>query len=125
MNLDELTSDAQKNGRSFALVHERCEWAEVLSAFGEFDISLAGELQSAITRHINGELPLVIDLGYCDYLDSTILRVLVRTFRTAPERLGIVVPDNARISRVFQMTRLDRTLGVAKTRDELRERFLA
>lgn len=125
MNLEELGPRTQQNGRSFALVHERVDWAEVLSACGEFDISLAGEFQAAIGRHLAGKLPLVIDLGFCEYLDSTILRVLVRTFRTFPKRLGIVVPIGSRVARIFEMTRLDMTLGIAKSRDELRERLLA
>jgi anti-anti-sigma factor len=107
------------------LVHERTEWAELLCAFGELDISLAGQLQSAITRHLNGRLPLVLDLQFCEYLDSTILRVLVRAFRTAPQRFCLVVPEAARIARIFAMTRLDQTLGVAKSRDEVRERLSA
>jgi anti-anti-sigma factor len=124
MNLKELRPP-QENERGFALVHESTEWSEVLCAFGDLDLSCAGELQSAITRYVNGRLPLVIDLEFCDYLDSTVLRVLVRAFRTSPERLGIIVPQKARIARIFEMTSLDRTLGVAKSRADARERFSA
>lgn len=124
MNLNELSPDVRRDGRTFALVHERIAWAEVLSAFGEFDLSVADELQAAIAAQLRGTLPLVLDLTFCDYLDSTILRVLVRTMRAGTERVGIIVPRSSRIYRIFEMTRLDEMLQVAYSRDELHERFV-
>jgi anti-anti-sigma factor len=118
----ELHDVSGRNGRTFALVHERLAWAEALSAFGEFDLSVADELQNAIQGYLHSDLPLMLDLTFCDYLDSTILRVLVHSFRDAPGRFGIVVPPNARIGRIFAMTRLDSTLNVVSSREELRAR---
>jgi anti-anti-sigma factor len=123
MNLKAFSSDVKHGGRTFALVHERLPWAEVLNAFGEFDLSVADELHEAIALHLRSRLPLVVDLGFCEYLDSTILRVLVRSAKSAPSRLGFVVPASARIRRLFEMTRLVDALSVAHVRDDLRSQL--
>jgi anti-anti-sigma factor len=112
-----------RDGRTYALVHERVEWADVLSAFGEFDLSVADELQAAIDERLNGGGPLVLDMEFCDYLDSTILSVLVRSMRVWGWRMAIVVPSAARIRRIFELTRLDDALPIFANRDEARLRL--
>lgn len=123
MNLNELSGTNNSDGCTYALVHEQEDWAEIVSAFGEFDLSVAGDLQTTIDRHMRSRLPLVLDLEYCDYLDSTILRVFVRTARGSRHRLGIVVPPGARVRRIFEMTQLDSALPVHANREEARRWF--
>lgn len=119
MNLNEIPS-TQKDGCTYALVHEREDWAEIVSAFGELDLSVADDLQSTIDHHMCGGLPLVVDLEFCEYLDSTILRVFVRTARSSRHRVGFVVPRSARVRRIFEMTQLDSALPVHADRSEAR-----
>lgn len=116
-------SGPPRDGRIYALVHEQADWAEILSAFGEFDLSVADELQATIDGHLSGTRPLVLDLAFCEYLDSTILRVLVRTMRTSGWRVAIIVPRSARVRRIFEMTRLDDALAIYADRDEARQRL--
>jgi anti-anti-sigma factor len=72
---------------------------------------------------LNGGGPLVLDMEFCDYLDSTILSVLVRSMRVWGWRMAIVVPSAARIRRIFELTRLDDALPIFANRDEARLRL--
>lgn len=120
MDLRDFSSDVRPDGRTFALVHERLPWAEVLNVFGEFDLSVAQELHDAIALHLRSRLPLILDLAYCEYLDSTILRVFIRSAKSAPERLGFVVPPGARVRRIFDMMHLNDALPIVTSREDLR-----
>ena len=112
-----------RDGKMYALIHHREDWAEILSAFGELDLSVADELEAAIAGRLRGMRPVGLDFEYCQYIDSTILRVLVRANRTAADRLWLVVPPGARVRRIFEMTRLDQALAVVDSRDGLRDRL--
>jgi anti-sigma B factor antagonist len=107
------------------LVGESLSWAEVLSVTGELDIASAPWFNEIIASKLAGGLPLVIDLTACDYLDSTILNVLIRAANAAPSRVGVVVPTDSRIRRIFDITGLDDALRLSGSRDELQVRFSA
>jgi anti-anti-sigma factor len=120
MNLNELPAGAPRDGKMYALIHQREDWADVLSAFGELDLSVAGDFEEAIASRLRGNRPLVVDFEFCNYIDSTILRVLVHTNRSARERFWVIVPPSARIHRIFELTRLNEALGILYSRDEAR-----
>jgi anti-anti-sigma factor len=124
MNVNESTARTPRDGRTYALVHEREDWAEILNAFGELDLSVAKELQSAIDEQLGGSRPVAIDFTFCEYLDSTILSVLVHSVRLWGWRVAIIVPATARIHRIFQMTRLDDALAIFGNREEARLRLV-
>jgi anti-anti-sigma factor len=68
-------------------------------------------------------LPLVVDLTACNYLDSTILNVLIRAANAALNRVGVVVPADSRVRRIFNITGLEDALRLSGSRDELQVRF--
>ncbi len=107
------------------LVDESLPWAQVLIVRGELDIGASQWFSEAIEERLVGELPLVLDLSACQYLDSTILNVLIRSANAAPGRLGIVVPSVARIRRIFNIAGLEDALHLAESRDALQVRFSA
>ncbi len=107
------------------LVDETLPWAQVLVVRGELDIGAAQWFAEAIGERLQQELPLIIDLSACQYLDSTILNVLIRTANGAPGRIGIVVPTAARIRRIFNIAGLEAALHLAESRDALQVRFSA
>ena len=107
------------------LIDEALPWANVLVVTGELDIGSADGFACAIQERTNGNLPLVVDLSECTYLDSTILNVLIRSAHTAPGRIGIVVPSTARIRRIFNIAGLEDALHLSETRDALQVRFSA
>ena len=76
---------------------------------GECDISTAPQVADALarTRHAN----TIVDLSDCEFIDSTIVGVLISAQRDADARRGqlaVVLPPtaNAVVNRVFDMLRL-------------------
>ncbi|MGA7569486.1 MAG: STAS domain-containing protein [Candidatus Aquilonibacter sp.] len=107
------------------LGHESLIWAEVLAVKGELDIAAAQWFSDAIAAKLAGDLPVIVDLSGCDYLDSTILNVLIRAANAAPNRVGVVVPVSSRIRRIFNITGLEGALQLSESRDALQVRFSA
>ena len=107
------------------LLDESLPWAHVLVVRGELDIGDAQWFAKAIAERLLQSPPLIIDLSACQYLDSTILNVLIRSANAAPGRIGIVVPTAARIRRIFNIAGLEEALHLAESRDALQVRFSA
>ena len=108
-----------------ALAHESPGWAEVLSVKGELDIAAAKCFAEMIASKLEGDLPVIVDFSGCEYLDSTILNVLIRAANAAPDRVGVVVPDGSRVRRIFRITGLEDALRLCESRDALQVRFSA
>jgi anti-anti-sigma factor len=107
------------------LHNESLIWAEVLAVKGELDIAAAQWFSDAIAAKLGGDLPLIVDLSGCEYLDSTILNVLIRAANSAPNRVGVVVPADSRLRRIFHITGLEDALRLSGSRDDLQVRFSA
>jgi anti-anti-sigma factor len=106
-------------------VDEDLPWAHVLAVHGELDIGSAEGFSQAIDDRLRHELPLIVDLSECSYLDSTILNVLIRYAHVAPGRIGIVVPAQARIRKIFSVAGLEEALQLSESRDALQVQFSA
>ena len=111
------------DGRTGILIHESWSWAEVLSASGELDIAIVPPVGPAVDKLLRGNLPVVVDLSGCSYLDSTILRVLVGAANAGPNRFAILIPPGAAVRRVFQIAGLDRVLQIHESREDLQRYF--
>jgi anti-anti-sigma factor len=105
------------------LVDERLSWAQVLEVRGELDIGAADWFSRAIEERVRLGLPLIVDLSSCQYLDSTILNVLIRAANAQPGNIGFVVPAAARIRRIFNIAGLEDALQLCETREALQVRF--
>jgi len=90
---------------------------ELLSVSGEVDLASSPELEALIGAVVPEKL-LAIDLSACTYLDSSTLTVFVRAFKARGSRLCLVVPPDARIRRLFELTKLADVLTVVATRDD-------
>jgi anti-anti-sigma factor len=110
-------------GGTAVMVRESLAWAEVLAVSGELDLAVVPQFGSALEELLRGSLPVVLDLSGCSYLDSTILRVLVGASNSAPKRFAIVVPEEARIRRVFQIAGLETALPIGKSRENMQLQF--
>jgi anti-sigma B factor antagonist len=67
----------------------------VLTAIGQLDLAHSRKLEVTLIRHAGAEMPLVLDLGGIEFMDSSGLYVVLRTsheLRRAGQRL-IVVPS--------------------------------
>ena len=93
----------------------------VIALEGEVDIYSAPQFKEALLAGIeDGATTVIVDLGRVTFIDSTALGVLVsgaKRVRPKNGRLDIVCTDE-NITRIFEITGLDRIFGIYRTRDE-------
>ena len=93
---------------------ERRDDAAVVRLAGELDLHSAGEVREALLAVAN-ERParLVLDLAEVDFVDSTVLGILVETrSRLRPDGRLLLASPSLETSRALEISGLDRHLPV-------------
>jgi anti-sigma B factor antagonist len=95
--------------------------AYVISLAGEVDLYTAPEFKQQLLEVIGqGGKQVVVDFGNTTFIDSTTLGVLVggvKRLRTNEGQLSLVCSDR-NITKIFEITGLDRVFTIYPTRDE-------
>ena len=95
--------------------------AYVISLAGEVDLYTAPEFKERMVELIeSGKKQIVVDLSKATFIDSTTLGVLVggvKRLRPAGGSLTLVCTDE-NISKIFEITGLDRVFPIHGSRDE-------
>ena len=98
----------------------------VIALTGEVDLYTAPELKSQMLELIaNGADEVVVDFTNTTFIDSTTLGVLVSGVKRLREKdgtLSIVCADR-NITKIFEITGLDRVFTIYPTRAEALERL--
>jgi anti-sigma B factor antagonist len=98
----------------------------VIALTGEVDLYTAPELKTQMLQVIaNGAKDVVVDFSNTTFIDSTTLGVLVggvKRLREKGGRLSIVCSDR-NITKIFEITGLDRVFTIYPTRAEALERL--
>lgn len=93
---------------------------ELIAISGEHDLNTTPELRDKLTAAIQEELPVVVDLSGADFIDSSILGALLEARHQAEDKglgFAVALASGARsVERVLEVTGLDSTLPVHKTR---------
>ena len=93
----------------------------VIELGGEVDLYTAPEFKERLVQVIeDGKKQLVVDLSKATFIDSTTLGVLVggvKRLRPTGGSLALVCTDQ-NISKIFEITGLDRVFTIYPTRDE-------
>src|SRR5216117_412242 len=93
----------------------------VISLAGEVDLYTAPEFKQQLLDVIaEGGRDVVVDFSNTTFIDSTTLGVLVggvKRLRTQDGRLSLVCSDR-NITKIFEITGLDRVFTIYGTRDE-------
>ncbi len=93
----------------------------VISLAGEIDLYTAPEFKQQLLEVIGeGATHVIVDLTATTFIDSTTLGVLVgglRRLRAHDGRLTIVC-DDPNITKIFEITGLDRVFDLNATRDD-------
>src|SRR4051794_6393862 len=95
---------------------------EVISVRGELDLSTAPDLERPLEEVLErGEGPLLVDLSECEFIDSTGIAVIVRAWQRLEGSSGrglMICSYNDQVRRVLDITGLDLSIPVHRTRDE-------
>jgi anti-sigma B factor antagonist len=93
----------------------------VISLSGEVDLYTAPEFKQQLLEAIeNGAREVVVDFTNTTFIDSTTLGVLVggvKRLRSNDGQLALVCSDR-NITKIFEITGLDRVFTIYPTRDE-------
>ena len=93
----------------------------VIELGGEVDLYTAPEFKERMVELIeSGKKQIVVDLSKATFIDSTTLGVLVggvKRLRTNEGQLSLVCSDR-NITKIFEITGLDRVFTIYPTRDE-------
>jgi anti-sigma B factor antagonist len=93
----------------------------VIELGGEVDLYTAPEFKERLVQVIeDGKKQLVVDLSKATFIDSTTLGVLVggvKRLRPTGGALSLVCTDQ-NISKIFEITGLDRVFPIYKSREE-------
>jgi anti-anti-sigma factor len=97
----------------------------VVAVRGELDLSTAPELEGPLEEAASaGDASLLIDLTECDFIDSTGIALIVRTWKRLDDADGgnprrvVVCSDNDQVRRVLEITGLDLSIPIHASRDE-------
>ena len=89
-------------------VYDQTATNDLLVVFGEVDIANADEFRRALERCARSNMPLIIDLRACTYIDSSGLHVIIDfKKKTRPELRMLANPTGgvARIIEIFGLSR--------------------
>ena len=94
---------------------------QVIELGGEIDLYTAPEFKERMVALIeDGKKRIVVDLSAASFIDSTTLGVLVggvKRLRPADGSLALVCTDQ-NITKIFEITGLDRVFPIHPSRDE-------
>lgn len=91
----------------------------VISVAGEIHVSTAPQFSRLLNAAIaGGKTALVLDLDDVTFIDSTGLSVLLNGLRRVTRRKGrlVLVCTNPTVLRLFEITRLDATFDIQRSR---------
>ena len=104
-------------GVEFAADVETLADCVVVRVSGELDMASTPEFEATLVS-VTPDVPIVIDLGGCTFLDSTGIGAIAAAVKRSP-RVSIVATSPA-IVRVLEITALDTMVAVHPTLDDAR-----
>lgn len=96
----------------------------VVAVRGELDLSTASELEPRLEEAVAGGGSLVIDLTQCEFIDSTGIAMIVRTWQQLDGGAGgeggrvVICSGNEQVRRVLEITGLELSIPIHETREE-------
>jgi len=98
----------------------------VVAVRGELDLSTATDLEGPLEEAVSsGDASVLIDLSECEFIDSTGIALIVRTWQRLDsgaegEGSGRVVlcSDNDQVRRVLEITGIELSIPIHSTRDQ-------
>ena len=95
--------------------------AAIVSVIGDYDLSHAEELSTALTSATAQRTHLIIDFTRCTLLDSTGVALLINAdmrARGATGQLRLVIPPDGAVARVAGLIRLADLVPISESLDD-------
>jgi anti-anti-sigma factor len=98
----------------------------VIAIRGELDLSTASDLEGPLEDVIaSGDAAVLVDLSGCEFIDSTGIALIVRAWQRldrAADGEGsgrvVICSDNDQVRRVLEITGIELSIPIHRTRDE-------
>ena len=114
--------------RRFETTAEIVSGVRVVAVRGELDIATSPGVRELLSdAATDGARPLVIDLGECEFIDSTGFAALLhgaKPVQNGESHVAIVSPGGD-VRRILELTAIDKTIPVFETLDQAMAAVLA
>ena len=98
----------------------------VIAVRGELDLSTASDLEGPLEEAVStGDASVLVDLGECEFIDSTGIALIVRAWQRLDRGAGgegsgrvVICSDNDQVRRVLEITGIELSIPIHRTRDE-------
>ena len=95
----------------------------VIAVRGELDLSTAPELEGPLEQAVSpGDASVLIDLGECEFIDSTGIALIVRAWQRLDSNGSgnrvVICSDNDQVRRVLEVTGLELSIPIHGNREE-------
>jgi anti-anti-sigma factor len=88
----------------------------IIAVNGEFDLAGEPEFSFALEEALAMDVPLLVDLEHCGFIDSTGIAMLVRSFKLAGDRGFALAASGPQVHRVLDLTGIPQQLPTFHTR---------
>jgi anti-anti-sigma factor len=89
--------------------------AIVFAFAGDHDLSTIPDTEPKILAATDGQPRVVFDLSNANFVDSSMLALLIRRWKVLGGRMGVVVPATCKARRLFSVTGLDAYFNLSET----------
>lgn len=90
----------------------------IIAVNGKFDHAGGGDFGAALDKALALDAPLVVDLEHCEFIDSTGIALLMRSFRLAGDRGFALAASGPQVHRVLDLVGIPEHLPTYRTRRE-------
>jgi anti-sigma B factor antagonist len=92
---------------------------------GELDLATVSSLEAAVVRAVERKkFPILIDLGACTFIDSSVIAALLRAVARVEQADGsgpsLAVAAQAQPLQVLRLTAIDQRMPILRTTEEAR-----
>jgi anti-anti-sigma factor len=103
-----------------AFISDSADEFPLISVVGEIDVASALKLENALNALGHTAPAFGLDMSACQYLDSSIIAVLVRVSRRFNKKFSIVIPEGHKARRILRIVGLDSALPIEPSINEAR-----
>jgi stage II sporulation protein AA (anti-sigma F factor antagonist) len=115
------------NPAPFKVRSEEEDGVFVVTVEGELDMNTATDLERELERPVAAaQAPLLIDLSRCEFIDSTGIALIVRSWQTLDDGGGerfALCGIGHQVKRVLDITGLEETIPTHPSREQALERL--